>query len=308
MLFLGDKGHYHGLFPWVSVALVVVNVFVFTAQLVIGDRFTNGFSLVPEEIVTFRDLKGTTSRQVWVATKGEHEGRYTSQSVPIKHYPGPVPIFLTLLTSMFMHGGFFHLISNMWCLLIFGRNVECAMGHKRFLFFYLGCGVLAGLAHVASDPHSVVPCLGASGAIAGVMGAYVSIYPLNVVKVWFIAVFDLPALVVIGAWVILQYVSAMIDEGHVAGVAYWSHLGGFFAGFIILRIMVIYLRREKARSDAAAAEQARLNPPKEKPVADHLMKLAAADPGRDQYSGYVTMQTIRRMQEQKNQENPPAQA
>ena len=183
----------------------------------------------------------------------------------------------------------------MWFLLIFGRNVECAMGHKRFLVFYIGCGLLAGLAHVESDVHSIIPYLGASGAIAGVMGAYVSIYPLNQMKVWFVVVFDMPALLVVGLWVLLQYLSAMIDDNQAGGVAYWAHLGGFFAGFMILRVMVFKLRLEVAASEAAKEQAAAANP-------GGIDERRSKPP--DPYAGFVTMQTIRRMQEQKNRGNP----
>ena len=247
MLILGDEGHYHGRFPWVTASLVVVNVVVFVAQVFIGEPFTNGFSLVPEEIVTFRDLQGTKYHKAKIEVdrtydrKGQSHSHYETKNFPIKHYTGPFPIFLTLFTSIFMHGDVFHLIGNMWFLLIFGRNVECTMSHGRFLAFYTVCGVAAGLAHVASDPHSIIPCLGASGAISGVMGAYVSIHPLNNIKIWLgwlIGVINVPALVVIGLWFVIQYVSAMVtfdDETGMGGVAYWAHLGGFAAGFVILR-------------------------------------------------------------------------
>jgi membrane associated rhomboid family serine protease len=307
MLFLGDKGHYHGRFPWVSLWLVVVNVIVFAAQVSIGLPFTNGYSLVPKEITTFQDLTGTQVRKIWVQTKDSNgrPGRIEEKDVQIQHYPGPVPIFLTLFTSMFMHGGFFHLFFNMWCLLIFGRNVECAMGHGLFLAFYLACGVLAGLAHVAHDPSSIIPYLGASGAIAGVMGAYVSIYPLNMIKVWFIVPFEAPALIVIGGWVLLQYLSAKIDDNQMGGVAYWAHLGGFFAGFIILRLIVFMLQQQAAPIDAAKESSDR---PSGQCDAANPDESTSDNPKPDPYADFVTMQTIRRMREQKNREQPPEKA
>ena len=128
MFFIGaENGDNYGRFPWVSSCLIVINVIVFSAQVSLGDPFTYGFSLVPEEITTFQDLTGTTTKKAWVQ-KGD---RHVEQAVRVEHYPGPVPICLTLLTSMFMHGGFFHLFFNLWCLLVFGRNVECAMGQDR---------------------------------------------------------------------------------------------------------------------------------------------------------------------------------
>jgi membrane associated rhomboid family serine protease len=266
MFILGDEGHYHGRFPWVTAALVFINVLVFVGQACLGEPFTVGFSLVPAEITTLQDFKGTKYHQAKIEVPGYHDRkghyhhRYVTKQFPIKHYTGPFPIFLTLLTSMFLHGDVFHLLGNMWFLLIFGRNVECALDHGRFLAFYLVCGICAGLAHVASAPHSVLPCLGASGAISGVMGAYVSIHPLNKIKVWlgwFFGVIDVPALIVIGFWFIVQYVSAflMLDTGLSDGVAYWCHLGGFLAGFLILRAMVFYLRWRQGR-EAVVEEKA----------------------------------------------------
>src|SRR5262245_56076871 len=254
MLILGDEGHYHGRFPWVTASLIVTNVLVFTAQVFLGEPFTNGFSLVPEEIVTCTDLIGTKYHKVKVPTAAYHDSKghvkyvWENKNFPIRHYHGPFPIFLTLLTSMFMHGDIFHLIGNMWFLLIFGRNVECAMSHGRFLAFYIACGVFASMAHIFSDMHSILPCLGASGAISGVMGAYVSIHPFNKIKIWFgwwLGVIEVPAICVIGLWFILQYLSAFwtMEDGISDGVAYWAHLGGFCAGFAILRGIVFYLQR-----------------------------------------------------------------
>jgi membrane associated rhomboid family serine protease len=309
MLFLGaEKGHSYGRFPWVSVGLVVINVIVFWAQVSIGDPFTYGFSLVPEEITTFQDLTGPKARTVWVYESSRVKGRpgqHVAKEVVIQHYPGPVPIHLTLLTSMFMHGSFLHLFLNMWCLLIFGRNVECALGHGLFLAFYLVCGLLAGLAHVASDVHSILPYLGASGAIAGVMGAYVAIYPLSTIKIWFIVVFELPALVVLAGWVILQYLFAMIVDTQTGGVAYWAHLGGFFAGIFFLCLIVFILRSRADADDAAKKESDRRSGqfaaanPKEPTDAD-------AEP--DPYADFITIKTIRRMRENKNSQRPPDEA
>ena len=304
MLFLGDKGHYYGRFPWITTCLVVVNIFVFTAQVAIGDKLTCGFSLVPLEITTFQDLQGTVHRKVWVESRGDGSSppQFVSRDISIKHYPGPVPIWLTLFTSMFMHGSVLHLVMNMWFLLVFGRNVECAMGHWLFLAVYIMCGVLAGLAHVASDMQSILPCLGASGAIAGVMGAYVSIYPSNNIKVWLGLwwVVDAPALFVIGLWALLQYLSAVMSDGNkMGGVAYWAHLGGFFGGIIIVRAIVIYLRN-KTEAGAAAEEKA-LAPAGAVECGESGGIERRQSGAPDPFEGFITMQTIRRMQEKKKQ-------
>ncbi len=319
MLILGDEGHYHGRFPWVTASLVVVNVVVYAAQVFLGEPFTNGFSLIPEEISTFTDLKGTKYHKAKVAVdgrydrKGHYQVRFETKSFPIKHHTGPFPIYLTLLTSIFMHGDIFHLIGNMWFLLVFGRNVECAMSHGRFLAFYVACGICAGLAHVLSDLHSIIPCLGASGAISGIMGAYISIHPLNNIKVWFgwwIGVIDIPALVVIGAWFVLQYVSAFVgmdDERLRDGVAYWAHLGGFSAGFVILRGIVFYLRHQQAEG-ALVEEEPLVSttegdvlpnalPPEPGPNVAHETGIIAGAP--DPFATFLSMQSLKEMHDHK---------
>ena len=321
MLILGDDGHYHGRFPWVTASLVVVNVVVFVAQVFLGEPFTNGFSLVPEEITTFTDLQGTKYHKVklpvggHIGQDGKYHPQFETKSFPIKHYAGPFPIFLTLFTSIFLHGDVFHLIGNMWFLLVFGRNVECAMSHGRFLAFYAACGVCAGLAHTFSDLHSIIPCLGASGAISGIMGAYVSIHPFNNVKVWFgwwIGVLEIPALVVIGAWFLLQYVSAFVgleDEAFHDGVAYWAHLGGFSAGFIILRGVVFYLRKKQAEGALVDKEPLAPTEPEHEfadalpaKVAHPLEETALAAGKPDPFATFLSMQTLCKMQEQQKQD------
>lgn len=143
----------------------------------------------------------------------------------------------TLLTSIFLHGGWFHLIGNLWFLWIFGNNVEDSMGRGRFLVFYLLTGLAAALAHVASDPGSIVPMVGASGAISGIMGAYLVLFPRARVKtllvlIVFVTVISVPAWVYLGYWFFLQLVSS----GNVAsaGVAFWAHIGGFAAGVLLI--------------------------------------------------------------------------
>src|SRR5205085_814539 len=254
MLILGDEGHYNGRFPWVTVGLVGINLLVFAAQCILGEELTNGFSLVPQEISRFKDLSGThylTVKQN-VATRDPKTGKVTysreETKVPIHHYPGPVPIVLTLFTSMFLHGGVVHLIGNMWFLVVFGRNIECAFDHVRFAIFYLACGIVGGLCHVASDPNSIIPCLGASGAIAGVLGAYLVIYPLNKVKLWIglnVRMIELPAFVFIGGWFVLQYILGALALSYSefrTGIAYWDHIGGFLSGAAIVVSMIVVLK------------------------------------------------------------------
>ena len=262
MFIIGDKSHHNGKVPWVTGGLILVNLLAFAAQCFIGERFTYGFSLVPYEITNFTDLSKPERVKVKVpselyfdrATNQVRTG-YDHEYFTVQHYHGPFPIVLTLITSMFLHGDWMHLISNMWFLAVFGRNVECALDHGRFLAFYIACGVAGGLAHVFSDMPSMIPCLGASGAISGVMGAYVSIHPFNTVRIWFgvMGVVELPALAVVGFWFLIQYVLAFVtlETGVSDGVAYWDHLGGFGAGVAIVWGTVFYLKQQQAQEQQA---------------------------------------------------------
>ena len=150
-----------------------------------------------------------------------------------------VPPWATLLTSMFLHGGWFHLIGNMLFLWIFGNNVEDALGHFRYLFLYLASGIVAALAQAASGPASHVPMIGASGAIAGVLGAYLLLFPrANIhVFVWiviFFRIINVPASILLGLWFAMQLVSGL-ERGHgTPGVAFWAHIGGFITGMILV--------------------------------------------------------------------------
>ena len=165
----------------------------------------------------------------------------------------------TLLTSMFMHGSWEHIIGNMLFLWVFGNNIEDSMGHLRFLVFYLVCGVAAGLAHVWFLPASPVPTVGASGAISGVMGAYVVLYPRARVHVWFppIFFFALNAFVVLGYWFFVQLMSGMVtfgpEAGESGGVAVWAHVGGFVAGVLLIKMF------EKPRLTSAKRNKVQLS-------------------------------------------------
>jgi membrane associated rhomboid family serine protease len=151
-----------------------------------------------------------------------------------------IPNWWSVITSMFMHGGWMHIIGNMWFLIIFGDNVEDAMGPVRFTLFYLLCGVAAVAAQVASSPSSVVPMVGASGAIGGVMGAYLRLYPMAPVHMLVVLGFYMqrivvPAFVMLGYWFLLQILSGTLAPG-VGGVAFWAHVGGFAAGWLFVRV------------------------------------------------------------------------
>jgi membrane associated rhomboid family serine protease len=152
---------------------------------------------------------------------------------------GDAPAWYTVVTSMFLHGGWFHLIGNMWFLWIFGNNVEDAMGHVRFVIFYVLCGLAAAALQIATDPASAVPMVGASGAIGGVMGSYVLLYPrvhvhLLVILGFYVTTFAVPAVLMLGYWLLIQLVSGLGSLGaQGGGVAFWAHIGGFAAGAVL---------------------------------------------------------------------------
>jgi membrane associated rhomboid family serine protease len=224
--------------PFVNYAIIALNIFVFVVLQGLGgnDGFTYSFSTVPQEILQGRDI-------VTPPTTVEYAG----QNVRI---PGlgvtPGSVYLTLFTSMFMHGGIAHIAGNMLFLWIFGDNIEDRLGHVKYLIFYLLCGVLASLAHVFStaafsaDPESLlVPSLGASGAISGVLGGYILLHPSRrVTVILFRFLTEVPAYVAIGLWFVFQLVSGlgMLGGGsQQGGVAYAAHIGGFIAGLVLIK-------------------------------------------------------------------------
>jgi membrane associated rhomboid family serine protease len=180
--------------------------------------------MIPREITGGVDLVGQT---VVKTSDG--------QAVAIPQAPGPPIIYLTLLTSLFMHGGYAHIIGNMLYLYIFGDNVEHRFGHLPFLVFYLLAGLAGNIAQIVLDPTGMIPNLGASGAIAGVMGAYLVLFPRNRVNVIFLyTIVSMPALAVLGVWILGQmfstYGSIMTNSTATGGVAYAAHVAGFAAG------------------------------------------------------------------------------
>src|ERR1043165_8926891 len=206
--------------PVVNYVLILINIFVFVFLQGLGsnDRFTYAYSTVPGEIITGRDI---VTRPVAVQN-------FTGQRMEMPGLqPTPIPVWLTLITSMFMHGGIAHIFGNMLFLFIFGDNIEDRLGHLRYLLYYLVCGILAGLAHVyataifASDASSLlVPSLGASGAISGVLGGYILLFPTNRVTVilsWFVT--QVPAFIAIGLWFVFQLISGLgvLGSGSQAG-------------------------------------------------------------------------------------------
>ena len=208
MIPIGDDDSARRLSPTVTYALIAINVLVFLVELTAGESFINRWAFVPSRFLA-----------------------------------NPAGDFITLFSSMFMHAGWLHLVGNMLYLWIFGDNVEDRLGHGMFLVFYLLCGLAATFAQMAVNPGSSVPNVGASGAIAGALGAYIVMFPGQRVRVLVgRAVTTMPALIVIGFWIVLQLFSsfaAITDSSQTegGGVAYMAHVGGFFAGVILAYVL-----------------------------------------------------------------------
>lgn len=197
-------------YPVITVTIIVANALVYLFQSTLEPHALQAlvwdFGLVPARLSAWRELPGLTA----------------------------VSLLVTMQTSMFLHGGLAHLAGNMWFLWIFGDNVEDRMGPGRFLLFYLTCGQLAGVAHILFNLESAVPAIGASGALAGVLGAYFVSFPfarvLVMIPPFFLGPFlQLPAMIVLGIWFLLQF-AGVFDTSAGGGVAWWAHVGGFIAG------------------------------------------------------------------------------
>ena len=234
MIPIGDDNSGRRTTPIVNWLLIAANVFAFVFLQGLGsnEKFTLAYAIVPYEIVTGQDV----ARPIPIR---DEYGRIAGT---IDLQPTPIPVFLTLVTSMFLHGGIAHLGGNMMYLYIFGDNVEDAMGHVRYLVFYLLTGVIAGLSHVLTTvvlkSGLLMPSLGASGAISGVLAGYLVLFPRQRVRVlWFYSVVDVPAIAAIGIWFLFQLVSGVgMLGGEQAGVAYGAHIGGFVAGLLLVRL------------------------------------------------------------------------
>ena len=244
MLFpIADDNSDRTVTPVVNYVLILANVlvFVFLQGLGTNERFTYAFSTVPYEIINNTDVTQPVRVEDF---RGRPIGRISLQ-------PTPIPVYLTLLTSMFMHGGIAHIFGNMLFLWIFGDNIEDRLGHFRYLIFYLVCGLLAGLSHVfatalfSTDQASLlIPSLGASGTISGVLGAYILLFPTRRVTVLMsLFVTQVPAFIAIGLWFVFQLINGlgMLGSGSQpgGGVAYAAHIGGFLAGLVLINIFLI---------------------------------------------------------------------
>jgi membrane associated rhomboid family serine protease len=222
--------------PVITLGLILANAAVFLYMLLLSSSeynlFIYRFSVVPWEIVHASQLPMSGIQALF---------GYTMESVPSKS------VYLAMLTSLFLHDGWLHILGNMLFLWIFGNNVEDVMGHAPFIVFYIVCGLFGSLAHIAVYPNSLNPLLGASGAISGVLGAYLLLYPRAWVWTWiFLFIIPIPAFVVIGFWILLQIVQGMTAVGTGAvGTAFFAHLGGAAMGMIITGIFYPLLRRRR---------------------------------------------------------------
>ena len=225
--------------PYVTLTIIALNIIVFIVQIMLGDSFTYGWSLIPAEITTGRDLTGPQQVPGIDAT------------IVLTEAPLGIP-YLTLITSMFMHGGLLHIASNMLFLFVFGDNVEDNMGHIKYLIFYLLCGFAASFTQIfLGGPDSVIPNVGASGAIAGVLGAYLILFPGARIQALIplgpiITVAAVPAMVMIGVWILTQVLSVFLQEQTAGGgIAFWAHIGGFVAGLVLT---FVFRGRETGRA------------------------------------------------------------
>ena len=226
-------------FAPITIALILANLAVFFLLQGAGENemFTYGWSVIPYELSNGIDLVAPEA----ITINGQQE--YIPQA------PGPMPIYLTVFSAMFMHGGYMHLFGNLLYLWIFGDNVEQRFGKFAFLMFYLVSGIVATFAQVYLDPSGVIPNLGASGAISGVLGAYMVLFPRNRVHAIFLwTIVSIPAVIAIGVWIVMQFVSgwgSLVAPGEtVGGVAYAAHIGGFICGVVLAFVMRGFIREE----------------------------------------------------------------
>jgi len=235
LLPIGDDNRDRKSFPFVNYLLIITNILVFIYFQDFGRNvhFTFSYATIPAEILTGKDI--VTENQVI-------EDPLSGDSFEM---PGlqqtDIPVFFTLITAIFMHGGWAHLGGNMLYLWIFGDNVEDRLGHVVYLVFYLLCGVLSGLSHVFSTfffgQDLLTPCLGASGAISSVLAGYVVLFPHKRIFVWLLFfVITVPAFVVIGLWFLFQISNGwgVLGGQQAGGVAYAAHIGGFIAGLLLV--------------------------------------------------------------------------
>jgi membrane associated rhomboid family serine protease len=202
------------IFTFVTIGIIVLNIFVFLWQVISPsgmERVAYSYGAIPHYILSFEKVQ-------------------------------PIHPALTIFSAMFMHGGLFHLGGNMLYLWIFGNNIEDRLGHLRFIVFYIFCGIISAYTHAITDPDSLVPMIGASGAISGILGAYLLLFPRTSVYTlvflgFFVTTVRIPAFIVIGFWAIVQFINGLISTGIArgGGVAWFAHIGGFLIGLLTIK-------------------------------------------------------------------------
>jgi membrane associated rhomboid family serine protease len=218
---------------YVTYAIIALNVIVFVLLQGIGsnDAFTYAFSLVPREVTTGTDLVGNIPVR-------DLAGKVIGN---LQHQPAYLGVYFNFLSSMFMHGDIMHIFGNMLFLWIFADNIEHRIGHVRFAIFYLVCGLAAAIGQIIMDTNSAIPMLGASGAISGVLGGYLLLFPRNQVRaiVFNFAMTTIPAFVALGLWIGFQLIQGYFADSSQGGVAYAAHIGGFVAGLVLIKVFAI---------------------------------------------------------------------
>jgi rhomboid family protein len=230
---IADRDLTRRSFPIVNIGIITACAIVFIYELTIvnSNAFFYRFGLVPFEITHGTMVKFICGNYLYYGT--------SPGFLPpgCEDVSSPIPTWATMFTAMFIHGGWLHLLGNMIFLWVFGDNIEDRFGHLRYLLFYLAGGIAAFGLQLAIDPNSLSPTIGASGAIAGVLGAYLILYPYSRVKTFvLIAIVEIPAVALLGFWFLLQFFSGVGELGtssSTSGVAYWAHIGGFFFGMVI---------------------------------------------------------------------------
>jgi membrane associated rhomboid family serine protease len=231
---IGDDNSDRTRTPLVNYAFIAVNILVFVLLQGLGsnDAFNYAYSLVPREITTGVDIIGSQIVRDSLGNVGQ-----------VQHYDTALPVYFNFLSSMFMHGGFMHIFGNMLFLWVFGDNLEDRLGHIRYAIFYLVCGFAAAIAQIVMDTNSIIPMLGASGAISGILGGYLLLFPHRRVKALIFNFFtEVPAYVALGIWIVYQLIAGYMTPAGTGGVAYAAHIGGFLAGVVLIKIFALGTR------------------------------------------------------------------
>ncbi len=229
---ISDDNSDRKITPVVNYIFIGVNalVFLLLQQLGSNDAFSYAFSLVPREVTGGVDITG-------LINVADSAGNVVGQ---IQHYDTPLPVYFNFLSSMFMHGDIMHIFGNMLFLWVFGDNLENLLGHIRFAAFYIVCGLAAALSQVVMDTDSAIPMLGASGAISGVLGGYLVLFPTRRVRALiFSFLTEVPAFVALGLWIGYQLITSYLTPAGTGGVAYAAHIGGFIAGVVLIKIFAL---------------------------------------------------------------------